>query len=165
MTDFLTVRLRYFRAAVAVPSLAILLAFNLFAQAGDPEARWLLEPVKRDGIKLTDAQKTELANIESSPKTASCVLARFARVELPSSDVPLAIELKPDLKFVMTGYKLKTTRESLFISWFGKDLSESASITLLGNNVSGRIHFKDKIFSIVPLGDGLEALVEMKKPQ
>jgi peptidyl-Asp metalloendopeptidase len=136
--------------------------------ADDPEPRVLLRLTDVANTDLSEKQARVLDRIRHAPNTVSVSVTKLEAGLPDSADVPLELQLNPNVTVRMKGYRVTKDKDATHLSWKKKDKPEEQCIlSIRGNSATGLFYSGGKVYSVEPLGNGLQAVTEVdqRKPK
>ncbi len=131
------------------------------AACDEPAPKPLFEEVDMNSAKLSPKQDAVLERIRNARATVDVKLIKFQPVSLDGAPAPLSLPLQPGKKFELSDYRLTKGKFSQELTWDSKKTAQSATLTVVGDAVSGLIHANKCVYAIEPLGNSLHALVQV----
>lgn len=127
------------------------------AAAQEPEV--LLQPVDMAVTELNEKQARILDRIKKEPASLDVKVVRLREKAMEDNDRPLLVHLPGDEKLEMKEYKMTKDKGTVKLEWkHGKD---SAVLRLSSRSATGLIYKGDNVYSVEPIGNGLQAVVRV----
>jgi len=150
-------------ARIAVRTVVLIVGLTManFAACAEPPPMPLFERVNIETARLSPKQDAILKRIRDARDTVGVQVVKFQGVSLQDAPATLTVPLQPGASVELTGYKITQGKNSTRIFWHNKSAEESATLSVVGDAVSGLIHADKRVYSIEPLGNRLHALVQV----
>src|SRR5262249_30806402 len=106
--------------------------------------------------------------IKRSPATVDVKIVRLQEGMLDDTTAPVVLELNPHVKLKMKDYQISKEEGRVRFDWKGEGVTESVTLSIRDKCATGLVYTGNKVFSVEPLGDGLEAVTQLdqtKYPQ
>lgn len=127
-----------------------------------PHQEELLKPIPNNQlVNATEMQSERLAQLRQLPTTQSLSLVRLNQNALTGSEFTISIPDQKSFTLLRTRQEVRSKQD---LTWIGKLQGEPrSSVTLIVRNgdVTGSITSAAGLFRIVPIGDGVHAVVKV----
>jgi hypothetical protein len=84
---------------------------------------------------------------------------RYQEGMLEDENAPVKLQLNKDHYLELKDYKISKEKGAVKLEWKGEEPNHSVTLSLRGKSVTGIIYTGEKVYSVEPLGNGLQAMV------
>jgi len=111
---------------------------------------------------LNERQGRILSRLRAAPTTVGDVqIVRLAKPTLVEPNAMLLMDLGPDRRVEITVDRVKRAEGRMRIDCSGPDARDAAVLSMTDSATTGLIVTADGVYSVEPLGDGLQAVVRL----
>jgi hypothetical protein len=131
--------------------------------AGDcePEGNLLFSRVDLKTIKLSPKQEKILDRVRRQRTSAAIEVVKLEKSSMNNSVVPLVIPLPTNETITLSHYKIADNENAKQLTGNAVEIANSATLILTGDSVSGMVYLDKHVYSIEPLGGGLQAIIRL----
>lgn len=155
-------RTRLGRSWVGLICVAICLAAGPRRTALAQQPVYFFKAVDIGTTDLTEKQARVLARLQDAPTTVGDV--QIVSLEQPARVAPevrLAMDIAPDLRMEIRPERVERRENVLRFDWRGPEPGEAAVMSVTDMATTGLIVTADAVYSVEPLGDGLQAVAKL----
>jgi hypothetical protein len=149
------------RSLILILAVTALCAISVLGRARADEPKVLFKTVSPGTLDLNDKQGKLLDRLKNAPTTLNVQIVKLQDSVLADAPQPLSLALSADRSVELRDYKVAKFDGAQTLTWSAPETRNAASVAVRPNAATGLIWNDGKVYSVEPLGGGLQAMVQL----